>query len=313
MDIVKMRKEFHEKAAIHERALLRFHGVDAYDVYNCSIPFVWEGKEYIYGRVERREDFANSTAWLFEKVGEDEYAPVPGSMIYPLEDPFVQVIHGEMILGGTHVRKSKGEIDEFHGYFYRGRDLSWLDHFTCGPANMKDIRLVELPDGRIGVFSRHRSKEVEKEYGAEAVVGYAVIDTIDQLDEEVITTAKVIPGLFANKEWGGCNQCYMLKDGRIGVIGHRSYEEVDEDGINQLVYLNVSFIFDPATHTASDMKIIGDKKCYPATEAMRDDLKDCAFTSGIVMRQDGKADLYSGLGDVTEGRITIDAPFGDLL
>ncbi len=46
---------------------------------------------------------------------------------------------------------------------------------------------------------------------------------------------------------------------------------------------------------------------------MRPDLADCAFTGGIVMRADGKADLDSGLGDMTEGRITIDAPFGDLL
>ena len=38
-------------------------------------------------------------------------------------------------------------------------------------------------------------------------------------------------------------------------------------------------------------------------------LKDCAFTSGIVMRKDGKADLYSGIGDCQEGRIVIDYPF----
>ena len=31
------------------------------------------------------------------------------------------------------------------------------------------------------------------------------------------------------------------------------------------------------------------------------------------LREDGKADLYSGLGDTHEGRVTIDNPFGDLL
>ena len=34
-----------------------------------------------------------------------------------------------------------------------------------------------------------------------------------------------------------------------------------------------------------------------------------AFTSGIVMREDGKADLYSGLGDAAQGRVVIDYPF----
>lgn len=46
---------------------------------------------------------------------------------------------------------------------------------------------------------------------------------------------------------------------------------------------------------------------------MRPNPADCVFTGGIVMREDGKADLCSGLGDMAEGRITIDVPFGDLL
>ena len=313
MDAMEARKKFHAEKKVYESALLRFRGVEGFDVYNCSIPFPWQGREYIFGRVEKREDFANSTAWLFEKVGRDEYAPVAGSMIYPLEDPYVAVIHGEFIMGGTHVRKSKGQIEAFYGYFYRGSAPDRMSHFTCGPANMKDIRLVELRDGRIGVFSRPRGEHVEKQYGSGAVIGFTVIQRIEELDARVIERAPVIHNLFDAGEWGGCNQCYLLKDGRVGVIGHRSYKEKDAQGVTQLVYINISFIFDPATHSASDMQVIGDKQCYPATEAMREDLRDCAFTSGIVMRPDGKADLYSGLGDVAEGRITIDAPFGDLL
>ena len=38
-------------------------------------------------------------------------------------------------------------------------------------------------------------------------------------------------------------------------------------------------------------------------------LDDTAFTSGIVMREDGKVDLYSGLSDALEGRCVIDYPF----
>ena len=105
----------------------------------------------------------------------------------------------------------------------------------------------------------------------------------------------------------------VLRDGRIGVIGHRSYKQLDSDGVELQSYVNISFIFDYKTFAVSDLKIIGDKPSYPDTEHMLDYLKDCAFTSGIVMHEDGRADLYSGLGDVTEGRITIDAPFGELL
>ena len=313
MEAAKARLEFQKNKKIYDSALLRFEGVHGWDVYNCSVPFVWQGKEYIFGRVERREDFANSTAWLFEKTGPDAYAPVAGSMIYPLEDPFLAVVDGEWILGGTHVRKSKGKIDHFCGYFYRGSDPRWMTHFTCGPADMKDIRLVQLQDGRIGVFSRPRSATVEKQYGSGAVIGFTTISSVDELDAQVINHAPVIKNLFGPGEWGGCNQCYLLRDGRIGVIGHRSYNQTGEDGGKLMVYMNISFIFDPATHSASDIRIIGDKPSYPPTEAMRPDLRDCAFTSGIVMRPDGRAELYSGLGDVTEGRVTIDAPFGSLL
>ena len=37
--------------------------------------------------------------------------------------------------------------------------------------------------------------------------------------------------------------------------------------------------------------------------------QNCVFPSGIAMRQDGRADLYSGLGDVLMGRVVIDDPF----
>ena len=78
-------------------------------------------------------------------------------------------------------------------------------------------------------------------------------------------------------------------------------------------YVNIAFIFDPAAFAVSDMRVIGDKGSYPPTPHMLPYLADCAFTSGIEMRPDGKADLYSGLGDVAQGRIVIDAPFGDLM
>ena len=73
--------------------------------------------------------------------------------------------------------------------------------------------------------------------------------------------------------------------------------------------MNISFVLDPETHEAKDVKIIGTRNSYPEGPAKRPDLTDCAFTAGIVMRSDGKVDLYSGIGDVEVGRIVIDYPF----
>jgi hypothetical protein len=100
-----------------------------------------------------------------------------------------------------------------------------------------------------------------------------------------------------------------LDSGKIGVIGHMAYFQPEAAGVKVSSYVNVAFVFDPVKHEAFDLKIIGTRACFPAGPAKRADLVDCAFTSGIVLRPDGKADLYSGIGDAEEGRITIDYPF----
>ena len=96
---------------------------------------------------------------------------------------------------------------------------------------------------------------------------------------------------------------------KIGVIGHQSYHDTDASGNDLLVYVNTAFEFDPERFTASPVQIIGTRRCYPVDPAKRSELTDTTFTSGIVMRSDGKVDLYAGIGDCEEGRICIDYPF----
>ncbi len=172
MNLLKLRQQFEETKRIYESAKLVFRGVEGFDVYNPSIPFEWNGKRYMYGRVEKRQEWARSWVRLFEQSGPDEWTVVPDTMIYQLEDPYISVIDQQLVLGGTHVRYNQGRLDTFYGYFYKGRDLHDLFYFTTGPDTMKDIRLVELQGGQIGVFSRPRSEEVRKEFGSESLVGF---------------------------------------------------------------------------------------------------------------------------------------------
>jgi len=306
----KIQFELEKEQKVYESNILTFHGVEGFDVYNCSIPFCWEGKEYIYGRVEKREEWARSWVRLFEKTGKDDYTLVTDHMIYQLEDPYISIIHGEMVLGGTHVRKRSAKIDTYYGYFYRGTDLNDLTYFTTGPDYMKDIRLIELANGKIGVFSRPRNEEIKKKYGTGAMIGFAVIDTLDELTDEVILSARPIEGIFDKDEWGGCNQAYLLVDGTIGIIGHQCYTQPVEVGEPLAVYMNISLEFDPVTFKVKNRKIIGSRSCYPEGPAKVPNLIDCTFTSGIVLREDGRVDLYGGIGDTMEGRIVIDYPFG---
>lgn len=309
MTLIKQRKEFEETKKIYESTKLIFKGVGDMDVYNCSIPFIKNGKSYIYGRVERRDEWANSIVRLFENCGMDEWTLVPDSMSYQLEDPYIAFIDSDLVLGGTHVRKQLNVVDSYFGYFYKGRELDHLTYFTTGPDYMKDIRLVKMDGTKIGVFSRPRGEHIRKEYGCESLIGFAVINSIDELSADVITNAKIIPNLFDNDQWGGCNQAYLLDNGLIGIIGHKCYRADNEEGQEILTYMNFSFVYDPEKHEAIGEKIIGTRNCYPDGPAKMPNLPDCAFTSGIVMRDDGKVDLYSGISDCEQGRIVIDYPF----
>lgn len=309
MNLIEKRKQFEDSKVIYESTKLTFIGVDDFDVYNTSIPFTYKGKSYIFGRVENRKEWARSWVRLFENTWGDEWSLVEDSMIYQLEDPYVSIIHNELVLGGTHVRNSQGKVDTFFCYFYKGNELENLYYFTTGPAYMKDIRLVQLANNQIGVFSRPRSEKIRKKYGSESIVGFTTINNLNELNAEVIENAPIIEGMFQKDEWGGCNQCYLLSSGLVGVIAHKSYRQPINGGEALKVYVNSSFVFDPETHELIEEKIVGTRTCYPEGPAKRASLEDCAFTSGIVMRHDGKIDLYSGIGDTEEGRITVDYPF----
>lgn len=305
MNLIEQRRHFEDNKRVYESAKLSFKGIAGFDVYNPSIPFEWNGKRFIYGRVEKRDEWARSWVRLFEQTCPNEWTLVPDTMIYQLEDPYISIIDNQLILGGTHVRYNQGQLDTFYGYFYKGTDLQDLLYFTTGPDRMKDIRLVQLPDSRIGVFSRPRSEEVRQKYGSESLIGFTVINSLDELSSEIIENAPHIPGLFQKDEWGGCNQAYLLESGKIGVIGHICYRS--DDGT--LAYMNMSFVLDPQTNQFTDLKIIGTRSCYPEGPAKKSNLTDCAFTAGIEMRPDGKVNLYSGIGDTESGRIVIDYPF----
>lgn len=306
MDVKKAKVDFENSFQVIENATQVFKGVDGYDVYNCSQPFQWDNKDCMFGRVERRAEWMRSWVRLFEKTGQDEWTLVDNSMVYQLEDPYIAIIKDEIVFGGTHVRVQESDLDTYYGYFYKGTDVDDLYYFTTGPEYMKDIRLVEMKDGRIGVFSRPRGEDILEKYGSESMVGFTVIDSLDELTAERIEKADYLDGLFQDGEWGGCNQAFLLEDGMIGVLGHISYID-DEAG--QSVYANMSFVLNPETLTIDDYKVIATRVSYPAGPSKKDNLKDCAFTSGMVMREDGKVDLYSGIGDTQEGRTVIEYPF----
>lgn len=298
--MIDAKKVFESTKKIYDSALLTFKGVDGLDVYNCSVPFSYKGRVHLFGRIEKREEWANSHVRLFVQTGKDEFTLVPGSMTWALEDPFIAKIKGELIFGGTRVRKVKNTVTMYYSDFFRGTPEDLL-YFTTGPNNMKDIRLVELKDGRIGVFSRPKTDTF-------SFIGFTTINRVEELTSKIVDKAEPLNVLHTGA-WGGINQAYLLTSGMVGCIAHYSYNARNEKGLTLAVYVNYAFVLNPDTRETYLERIIGTRGCYPPCPDKAAKLEDCAFASGIVMRSDGKCDLYTGLGDTCQGRITIDYPF----
>lgn len=294
---------FEKERDIIESGILAFSGVDGHDVYNISQPFEIGGEIVIAGRVEKRKDWAKSNVLFFEK-GKNSWKLIDGSPVLPLEDAFATSFGDEVVMGGVEVYTIDNEYESkdigYRTVFYRGRDLNSLERFAHGPEKMKDIRLVPLKEGGIGVLTRPQGGNFGK-----GMIGSVQIQSLNELKQEKILEAKIMEGLFRENEWGGANELHVLEDGRIGIIGHIACE--DENHFKH--YYAISFIYDPFSHNMSTVKIIATRKDFPRGEAKRPELEDVVFPGGMVRHNNGYATLYAGLSDAQAGYVVLKDPF----
>jgi hypothetical protein len=301
-------EEFKRSEIVKSAIIHRFEGVDGCDVYNPSVPFELDGVTYIAGRVESR-DREKSKVMFFKEVS-GSWLLCRDALTFDLQDPFITWIDDELILGGVRVDwdEETNIAKAWYTDFYKGTNLNNLTYFTSGPRHMKDIRLIQLKDNRIGIFSRPQGAEMINKYGCIAKVGFTIVDNLSDVTPEKIKNAPFLKELFLPEEWGGCNQVHLLKDGTLGVIGHKSYGEGD-DSNKILHYYGIAFVIDPYTREMSDPSIIISRDCFPAGPAKAPRLTDIAFTAGIVRGNDGTAVVYTGLSDAQIGSATIKDPF----
>jgi len=165
---------------------------------------------------------------------------------------------------------------------------------------MKDIRLCELADGRVAIFSRPQGKK-----GGKGKIGFTVIDSLKDLCADTILDAVIDPSYFLKSEWGGCNEVHLLKNGLLGVMGHMAFRT--EEGLH---YNAMTFVVDPATGEHTAPRIIATRSDM-TTEPFgkRPDLVDVLFTAGITRHGDGTATLYTGVSDCEAWCAEIEDPF----
>lgn len=282
-----------------ETRRLHFAGVDGLDVYNISAPFASAGRRVIAGRVEPR-DSEHSMAVFFEER-EGSWHPIPEAPRFALQDPFVTVIGGELVFGGVEVRFGEG-LPEWWTVFYRGANIFTLKPFFAGPLGMKDIRLCELADGRVAVFTRPRGAK-----GGRGTIGYTDVPSLDALTVEAIDAAPMLADMFHPLDWGGVNEAHLLANGEIGLIAHAAWFE-DDTMYSARHYVAIAFVFDPATRHWRDLRVIAGRGQFGPGAAKRPDLVDVVFSSGIE-QVGGVTRLYAGTSDAEAHWVEIAYPF----
>ena len=295
--VCEILERYRAKKKIYETDKICFTGVNE-TVYNISRAFVCNGKTYIAGRVESL-DSELSKVMFFERVSDTEYKLVDGIALEDLQDPCITEIDGEIIVGGTHIDIDGDKIVGWNTTFYKGKDIYSLIRFADAPKGMKDARLVQYGD-KIVVCTRPQGGNA----GC-GKIGVIVLDNLSQVNPENLLKAELFDDLFDEKEWGGANELFVLKNGWVGVLGHIA--EMEAGDIRH--YYSMTFAFSPFTMERTPVKIIAERADFKTGISKRDDLKDVLFSGGIVRKEDGKAVLYTGTSDAEGHYIVINDPF----
>lgn len=310
-------------------------------VYN-PVPVVIDSQTYIWARVEEKEIENKSVGRLFKEGTNGEWDIVAEAHVFDgLQDPFYcGMIEGKHIFGGVQVKDVEGSHElgyrtVFYQYSSKAELLNPKEKipvpFAVGPDKMKGIRLIQLKDGGIGVFTRPQNPP--NQFGERGQIGYFQIESLGGLQkaldeyDQPINKNTLIKGLFIDEklslekglgdgEWGGVNELYLLADGKIGVLGHIAGfgdEKYLAPGGETMEfkkdYYPITFIFDPDEKTVSKVKIIATTGQFKHVEAKMIHLGKILYSGGMVRREDGNAWLYVGIGDSKAGRILIKDPF----
>ncbi len=300
-DIASLLSAYNQKSITKIRELC-FSGIGDRDVYNITSPFYVRGQLHILGRVQERSQEGGSMVVFFRHTKKSVCEIVNNTLpIYDLEDPFVICLKELIIIGGVEVshRQIKKGLS-YRTVFYRGKDLLSLERFAHGPWGMKDIRFIQLPNKKFGVFTRPQGRK-----GGRGKIGFTLLRSLDDFKPGILSRAHLFDGQFAKGEWGGVNEVHLLKNGLLGVLGHVARYTAG----NVREYYPISFCFDYHKKKLFGMKILVGREDLPRSEAKRFDLYSVVYPGGIIRIKHNKAKLYIGVGDAAAYEITIHDPF----
>jgi len=267
----------------------------------------------VAARIEPRDDESSSrTVFFVSTENPNILTEMPDAPIFNLQDPFSMKIGDKRLFGGveTFPRTDGSGFLGFRTLIYeyekdikelQGPDGKIVEPMIKGPDGMKGIRLVELPGGRIGIFTRPQGEK-----GGLGKIGYFEVNSLEEITDADFEQAEIIPELFQDNEWGGVNEASILDDGRISVLGHIArFDESTDDQDPVREYYPITFIFDPSDRTIADLHIIATPDCVSPVIPKKPGLRKVMYPGGVTQEDDGTATLWSGLSDATIAKIRL--------
>lgn len=302
VEVNKLLENYRKIKAPKSPKKLIFTGIEDFDAYNITAPFTINNKLFMVARVEKR-DSEHSQIMFFNKTALENEISETWSLnnnIAPLklQDPFFTFINNEIILGGVEIEENIDNTLTWRTAFYRGKNLGCLEKFFTGPNGMKDIRLCELKDKRIALFTRPQG-----EIGGRGKIGFNIISNIDELSIDLINKTPILE-MFKDDEWGGVNEVHVIDENRLGVLGHIAC--FSNNNIRH--YYPMFFKLNLSDLSFTMPKIICERKDFLDGSSKRDDLIDVVFAGGIVLNNT-LATLYAGTSDCEAQKIIIPNPF----
>src|SRR5690606_17394846 len=272
----ELLQEFNNKTMeIGPAKNIEFVGVGNKDVYNITAPFLDNGELVIAGRVEDRDSEESSVYFFVERAG--KWEPKQDAPTFRLQDPFLTFIKGDLVLGGVETFPHPEVVGAlgWRTIFLKGSSINELKEFAKGPDGMKDVRLVELSTGDIGVFTRPQGEK-----GGRGKIGFTRIDTLANLTSEKIDKAPLLVDQFIDEEWGGANEIHLLENGLLGVLGHIA--NFDKEGDRH--YYPMIFVYNPLDDSYSDIELIATRSKFLEGPYKRPDLIDVVFSGGLIRK-----------------------------
>lgn len=235
-------------------------------VYNVSREVTVDGKRIVLGRTERVDNQFSSKVipFTFEEATGKWRADSNISNLNQLtagkimQDPQITHVNGEWAVNCIEVVLDDANNPEAGCHYwtniYSGQRLDNLALLAQSPQKMKCVRLVELENGQVGVFTRPQSDSPEQ--GGLGKIGFCVVDNLGDVDATVMKEAPLIHDLFQDHEWGGVNDVRLMPNGKLLALGHIARYLTDSPIKDDREYHTILFEFEPQRRKWDNLRMV---------------------------------------------------------